>query len=1467
MKSRNQSISTLCALALAAFAAFAQEARGVRPNVVLILIDDMGSADSTAYGSTYCETPNLERLAAEGMLFTAAYAAPLCSPTRASIMSGQHPARLRLTQAITGNDVAEPQSLPPTDGKYCGNVNNRDRMPLGIETLADVLKDAGYLTAHIGKWHLAPKGDDIGYYAAPRGFDFVIGGDDAPGPGGYYSPYNIPNLPPGPEGEYLNERLAQEAINWIGSVRNAGQPFYLNFWHYAVHSPIIAKKELLQKYEDKDDPRGLDCPEMGTMVESMDNSVGMLLDWLDRPENLGLKTNTVVVLVSDNGGVIHKLAMEDGSQKQPTSNRPLRAGKGSTYDGGMRVPWIVRWPGQVEAGALCRMPVGTVDLYPTVLDIAGVAAPAGQPLDGRSVLPLFRGEAMADHPQFSHFPHLFGILCAPSTAVRLGDYKLIRFYWAGTDAASHYHELYDLENDPWESVNLAVHRPGKVAELSALLDGFLQDTDALVPLRNMAFTGNPRTSRSGSPANAPRRPLSIRLPEPSMMATAGRGSREIQLLDQTGNWCETAAVVVEGGEWVWVVNHPDGRAELFWDGALQTGPAKVLFGWSGGLNPYELNDWTMDACELVVNPSAGAHTTLFNWKGGGANSSWGTAANWDSLPVLPVFDNAADLVWNSAIAGVYSYVGESRAARSLTFGSGFDIGAGNVSYTVRLRTGPTDGAATLSLQETPSIAVAPGTGAGKDLKTIFIGNNSGMVDIRNGDLQIGQHSTNVLLSFNASVKQTGGTCGIAKHGAGALELYRANTMAGDLRILGGTAIVRNVATAAGAGAIQLGAPDDPAAAVLQVSGTPSLPQTFANDIVVRAGGDRTIRNYSNGGIPTLGGHMTLERDAIFDVAIHALDTQDKIIVGGRVGGSGGIVKQGQGTLVLSGTNEFNGNLTVGGGAVVLSSGGSVQFLIGAKGVNGKLAGTGAAGLEGKFLFDLSSAGTTPGDFWTIVEPTAAATYGADFGVDGFGDAGGGIWTNAIGPGRWHEFNQATGVLRVWPTQMATHIYDAGGTDKRLWSDASNWDGDLPPAYGSHADLVFDVALGNNAMRIGANRTVHSLTFGANLYGSNGATIDLLTVNDAANAARTLTLDSGSGPAAITVEDGFGVANAQIRFGSSGTPAGNVVLNSNVDLHVNDGRAPFIFNSVTSGPGAIHKYGVGTAAVVRANTFAGGIHIHQGTLAAYSAATALGSGLVTLGGEGSAADAYLAVGSNQTRNNRIVVGSGSGGRIIGNLGSPAAAVGNPVLGGAITLDHPVVFAIAGYSNTHDRITVTGAISGDYGVEKMGGGTLVLAGTNTYRGATKLVEGALVLAGRETINDLAPLVLGAGTLFHMDFEGVETVGGLSLDGGATWLSNGTYDASALGNLGAGTCGGGGSVNVVAIGDAILQVLAGGSGLAMGWQSAVGLSYAVESTTNLFLGEWKPVASNLAGTGGSLGYTGEVSAAEGFFRIVVE
>jgi len=569
----------------------ATQAMGQKPNIIVILVDDMGWMDSSTYGSKYYHTPNLTRLAKEGMLFTDAYAAsPLCSPTRASIMSGQYPARMRMTVAITPKSVSEPKALKPVGKAYCGKVESKNHMPLNTYTLAEALKDDGYATAHIGKWHLAHKAQ---HYADHQGFDFVIGGAHLPGPPDYYSPYKngIRNLKAGPNGEYLNERLAKESIKWIKSVKD--KPFFLNFWHYAVHGPIIAKKDLLPKYQKSRDPKANQrCPEMATMLESMDNSIGILLDWLDKPENHKIRDNTLLLMTSDNGGVTHKAKGENIW----TSNRPLRGGKANTYEGGFREPWIVRWPKKTKPGSVCGTPVQSIDIYPTVLEAVGLKPKTGVILDGQSIVPLLTGKEMKHQPIFTDFPHIFGVMCAPSSSVRVGDFKLIRYYHAGKNAASHGYELFNLQQDSYESIDLASYMPEKVKELDNLIETHLRKTKALTPLPNKKFKGNPRRPRSNR-KKGPNRPQTLKLAKSSIQVRKS-GRQRFQLLDQNNKPRETHAIVLGDGDWVRINNNPDGSVDVVWD--KPKGSATVLFGWKGGSSCFEINDWTIPPCKLVL---------------------------------------------------------------------------------------------------------------------------------------------------------------------------------------------------------------------------------------------------------------------------------------------------------------------------------------------------------------------------------------------------------------------------------------------------------------------------------------------------------------------------------------------------------------------------------------------------------------------------------------------------------------------------------------------------------------------------------------------------------------------------------------------------------------------------------------------------------------------------------------------------
>ncbi len=450
------------------------------PNVVFFLVDDLGMMDIGANNpATFHETPNIDRLAASGLRFEAGYAAcPVCSPTRASIQTGKYPQPVGITDYINPAGANQPENWKrPTillPAPYA------DRLALGETTLAEVLKGAGYATFFAGKWHLGP----AGFYPEDQGYDVNKGGIEQGGPYGgdkYFSPYGNPRLEDGPPGEHLPDRLASETVRFIEDHRDGPFLAFLSF--YSVHTPLMARPDLQAKYEAKAKAHPSPEPAWGRehantvrlvqdhavyagMVEAMDQAVGKVLDTLDRA---GLADRTVVVFTSDNGG----LATSEG---HPTSNLPYRAGKGWPYEGGIRVPWIVRAPGVTKAGSTCPTPVSSIDFLPTILDLAGVAAPAG-PIDGRSLVPLLEGSRLDRGPLFWHYPHYGNQGGAPCAAVRDGDWKLIAWYEGGPP------ELYNLRDDPGERADLAASNPVIRDELARRLDAWRESVGARMPTK------------------------------------------------------------------------------------------------------------------------------------------------------------------------------------------------------------------------------------------------------------------------------------------------------------------------------------------------------------------------------------------------------------------------------------------------------------------------------------------------------------------------------------------------------------------------------------------------------------------------------------------------------------------------------------------------------------------------------------------------------------------------------------------------------------------------------------------------------------------------------------------------------------------------------------------------------------------------------------------------------------------------
>ena len=455
-------------------------------NMLFILVDDLGWADLGFTGSKFYETPNIDKLAASGMVFTDAYAAsPICSPSRAAIMSGKYPARLNLTDYIPGN-----QHYGPHKNQKLASHPFKLQLDLEEYTLAEAFKDAGYTTFFAGKWHL---GEEEKYYPQHQGFDINKGGNKTGHPaGGYFSPYKNPQLEDREEGEYLTDRLTEETINFIRT--NKDNPFFAFLSFYTVHLPMQGKPDKVEKYRNKLSQMNYsgeeffkegdtyykqwqNMPHYAAMVESMDENVGRLLQVLEQ-ENLS--ENTIVVFTSDNGG----MATSNRTDNIPTTNLPLQAGKGYLYEGGIREPLIFRWPGKIEAGSSVDFPVTGTDFYPTLLDVAGIQLKPQQHSDGISLKPLLEGREMGERPLFWHYPHYSGGLGGrPSGAVRLGDYKLIEFF------EDNRIELYNLKNDTVEKTNLAKTKPDKADELKQLLHEWREDVGAQMPFPNPAYIG------------------------------------------------------------------------------------------------------------------------------------------------------------------------------------------------------------------------------------------------------------------------------------------------------------------------------------------------------------------------------------------------------------------------------------------------------------------------------------------------------------------------------------------------------------------------------------------------------------------------------------------------------------------------------------------------------------------------------------------------------------------------------------------------------------------------------------------------------------------------------------------------------------------------------------------------------------------------------------------------------------------
>lgn len=515
-------LSLVAILGVVSSAALAAERK---LNVILFLVDDMGWMDSTPYGSKYYETPNMERLARRALRFTNAYASPLCSPTRASILTGKYSARHGILTA-SGHQPPHPAGFDYQPDQAPSNKAlitpiSKNYLELTEYTLAEALKAAGYRTAHIGKWHLGLTSE---YRPDKQGFDLTFESAPDPGPPNYFSPYGVTRegrptakthvgtITDGPSGEYITDRLTDEALKFIAA--DAGKPFFLNLWQYGVHGPWGHKEEYTQAFMPKKDPTGRQGnPIMASMLKSIDESLGRILDKLDE---LKLAENTLFIFFSDNGGNVHsntptdrKATVKDktsaasgrtaqlgewskwAGESPPTNNTPLRNGKGTLYEGGTRVPLMINWPGVTKAGAASDAIVHAVDLYPTVLAAVGLPPKPAQRMDGISIAPVLRDPAAAlpREAVFNYFP-MGGPNKPGGVWVRQGDWKLIRWFETGPDYPS-LHELYNLRNDLSETTNLAGTMPDRVKALDGLIDGFLKETGALYPKPNPAYKPAP----------------------------------------------------------------------------------------------------------------------------------------------------------------------------------------------------------------------------------------------------------------------------------------------------------------------------------------------------------------------------------------------------------------------------------------------------------------------------------------------------------------------------------------------------------------------------------------------------------------------------------------------------------------------------------------------------------------------------------------------------------------------------------------------------------------------------------------------------------------------------------------------------------------------------------------------------------------------------------------------------------------
>ena len=485
LKKLSFSLGLVFSCALSVAVSSGQEAK--EKNVLFIFADDLGYTDLGCFGSSFYETPHLDALAKDGVKFTNAYAAcPVCSPTRSSLMTGRYPARTKNTDFFGAPNLKPGKPVPKRWKKPLIPAEYISQLPAKLTTLPEALKKHGYATFFAGKWHLGGEGS----LPTDHGFDVNKGGHHRGGPYGgkkYFSPYGNPHLEDGPDGEHLPDRLATETVKFMTDTK---KPFFALLSFYSVHTPLIGREDLIKKYKakaaklgakkenifDKEFPRKVRAVQQhavyGAMVEAMDEAVGKVIKGL---KDSGKYDDTIIVFFSDNGG----LSTSEGS---PTSNYPLRAGKGWMYEGGIREPMILRVPGVTEAGKSSDLLVTSTDFFPTLLDACGKETQPSDHLDGVSILDQMK-KPMPNRTLFWHYPHWGNQGGIPSSAVRVGNWKLIKFYYKKGV------ELYNLKEDPSEKNDLAMTKKAKTQELQAILEKYIEETKAVLPTENENFQG------------------------------------------------------------------------------------------------------------------------------------------------------------------------------------------------------------------------------------------------------------------------------------------------------------------------------------------------------------------------------------------------------------------------------------------------------------------------------------------------------------------------------------------------------------------------------------------------------------------------------------------------------------------------------------------------------------------------------------------------------------------------------------------------------------------------------------------------------------------------------------------------------------------------------------------------------------------------------------------------------------------